>query len=112
MRGSGMETYLDIECETAGSAGGNQKSAYNVGGGKSALNAETINIMIQHACEGPPITDVQLRQELEEGGDLVDIQSGALTLNGLRLTAETLALMRYPSESERLPDLNREKTDG
>ena len=68
--------------------------------------------MFETACEGLPITDVQLRQELEEGGDLVAMQSGALTLNGLRLTAETLALMRYPSESERLPDLNREKTDG
>jgi hypothetical protein len=38
MRGSGMETYLDIECETAGSAGGNQKSAHSVCGDKSALN--------------------------------------------------------------------------
>jgi hypothetical protein len=88
-----MGRHLDIEREAAG-------SAHSVCGYKSALNEQTINIMIQNACEGLPITDVQLRQELEEGGDLVAMQSGALTLNGLRLTAETLALMRYSTVAE------------
>jgi hypothetical protein len=51
---------------------------------------------LEVACEGLTITPEQLRQELEKGGDMPDLQSGALTLQALRLTARTLALMRYP----------------
>jgi hypothetical protein len=56
--------------------------------------------MIETACQGLSTTPEQLRQELEEGGDLPDLVSGALTPNALRLTAKTLALMRdtYPPE--------------
>jgi hypothetical protein len=56
--------------------------------------------MIEIAYEGLSITPVQLRQELEQGGDIPDLQSGALTLQVLRLTARTLALMRYPNPPE------------
>jgi hypothetical protein len=51
--------------------------------------------MIEIASEGLTISAAQLRQELEEGGDLPDLQSGVLTTHGLRLIAETLALMKY-----------------
>jgi hypothetical protein len=51
--------------------------------------------VIHFACDGLSITDEQLRAELEESGDITDVQSGALTSKALRLTAETLALMRY-----------------
>jgi hypothetical protein len=48
------------------------------------------------ACRGLMITPEQLRQELEAGGDIPDLASGRLTPKALRLTAKTLALMRYP----------------
>jgi hypothetical protein len=51
--------------------------------------------MLKIACAGLSLTPEQLRQELEEGGDLPDLQSGVLTPHGLRLIAETLALMKY-----------------
>jgi hypothetical protein len=51
--------------------------------------------MVEDACRGLSITPEQLRRELKIGGDLADLESGALTKHGLRLTAETLALMRY-----------------
>jgi hypothetical protein len=50
--------------------------------------------MLEIACEGLSITPEQLRRELEEGGDVPDLVSGALTLQALRLTARTVALMR------------------
>jgi hypothetical protein len=56
------------------------------------------------ACEGLNITPEQLLQELEVGGDLQDLASGALTSRGLRLAAETLTL-RY---SDSNVDVERE----
>jgi hypothetical protein len=56
---------------------------------------------IKTACDGLNITPDQLHQELEEGGDLPDLVSGALTPKALRLTAKALALMRYSPENER-----------
>ncbi|HEX2238697.1 MAG TPA: hypothetical protein VHJ19_10280 [Gammaproteobacteria bacterium] len=41
-----------------------------------------------------------MRQELEAGGDLPDVVSGALMPKALRLTAKTLALMRDPYPPE------------
>jgi hypothetical protein len=52
--------------------------------------------LITSACKGLSITPEQLRSELTEGGDMPDLVSGALTPQVLRLTARTLALMRYP----------------
>ncbi len=46
------------------------------------------------------ITPEQLRQELEESGDIPDLACGALTPEALKLTAKTLALMRYPYPPE------------
>jgi hypothetical protein len=95
-RRSAMGPYLDVERAAAGSTaprlGKVDHSAYDV---DRKSNAEAINTLIQAVCGGLPITDEQLRAELEEGGDLKDVQSGALTPKALRLTAETLALMRY-----------------
>ncbi|HKH20328.1 MAG TPA: hypothetical protein VKB53_05470 [Gammaproteobacteria bacterium] len=51
--------------------------------------------MIEIASEGLTISAAQLRQELEAGGDMPDLTSGALTTHGLRLIAQTLALMKY-----------------
>jgi hypothetical protein len=47
--------------------------------------------------QGLSFTPEQLRQELEAGGDLPDLASDALTPKALRLTAETLTLIRYPT---------------
>src|SRR5215218_2043299 len=55
--------------------------------------------MLEVACQGLSIKPEQLRQELEAGGDVPDLVSGGLTLQALRLTARTLALMRYPHAS-------------
>jgi hypothetical protein len=54
--------------------------------------------MIETACEDLNITPEQLRQELEAGGDLPDLVSGALTAKVLRLTARTLALAESDSK--------------
>jgi hypothetical protein len=51
--------------------------------------------MVEDVCRGLSITPEQLWRELEEGAHLSDLASGALNKNGLRLTAETLALMHY-----------------
>jgi hypothetical protein len=56
--------------------------------------------MTEIACEGLTITPDQLRAEPTEGGDIPDLVSGALTSKALRLTARTLALMRYSGPSE------------
>jgi hypothetical protein len=66
--------------------------------------------VIETACEGLNITPEQLRQELEAGGDIPDLVSGALTSKGLRLTASSLALTRYPIESEHLSEICRRNT--
>ncbi|MDQ3797320.1 MAG: hypothetical protein M3294_07120 [Pseudomonadota bacterium] len=66
--------------------------------------------LFEDACRGLSIAPAQLHQELEAGGDIPDLVSGALSPQALRLAAKTLALMRYLPESERLPDLNRELT--
>ncbi len=57
--------------------------------------------MLELACQGLSITPEQLHLELEEAGDLHDLVSGALTPKALRLTAKTLALMRYGPGSGR-----------
>ncbi len=48
-------------------------------------------LLFENACQGLSITPEQLRQELEAGGDIPDLVSGALTPKALRLTAKTLA---------------------
>ena len=68
--------------------------------------------MLEAACEGLSITSGQLHRELEAGGDLPGLVSGALTPQALRLTTRTLALMRYPPESDPLPEHNGETTGG
>jgi hypothetical protein len=57
--------------------------------------------MIETACEDLNITPEQLRQELEAGGDIRDLVSGAFTPVALRLTARRLSPMRYLPQSER-----------
>jgi hypothetical protein len=52
--------------------------------------------MLEIACAGLNITREQLRQELEESGDILDLVSGALTAEALKQAPRTLALMRYP----------------
>jgi TubC N-terminal docking domain len=54
-----------------------------------------IRTLFENACQRLSITPKQLRQELREGNDLPDLVSGVLTPKALRLTAKTLALMRY-----------------
>jgi hypothetical protein len=56
------------------------------------------------------ITPAQSHQELEVGGYLPDLVSGALTSKALRLMAKTLALMRCSPERERPPKICRENT--
>jgi hypothetical protein len=56
------------------------------------------------------ITPEQLSQELQKGGDIPNLVSGALTPKALRLIAKTLALMRYPPESGRLAEICRKNT--
>jgi hypothetical protein len=91
-----MGPYLDVEPVCAGStAPGLGKVDPSAHGVDRKSNAEAINTLLRATCDGLPITDAQLRAELEEGGDLKDVQCGALTPKALRLTAETLALMRY-----------------
>jgi hypothetical protein len=91
-----MGPYLDVEHVCAGStAPGLGKVDHSAHGVDRQSNAKAISTLIQAACDGLPMTDEQLRAELEEGGDLEDVQCGALTPKALRLTAETLALMRY-----------------
>ena len=55
--------------------------------------------MLELACQGLSITPEQLHQELEAGGDIPDLVSGALTPAVLRLTVETLDTMRYAGEA-------------
>jgi hypothetical protein len=47
--------------------------------------------LFENACQGLSIRPEKLQQELEAGGDLFDLVSGALTPKALRLTAKTLA---------------------
>ncbi len=54
---------------------------------------------LENACRGLSITPEQLRQELEENGDIPYLVSGVLTPAALRLTAETLSNMRYGGEA-------------
>ena len=57
--------------------------------------------MLEVACQGfLNITPEQFHQALEESGDIPDLVSGALTPKALKLTAKTLALMRYPYPPE------------
>jgi hypothetical protein len=65
---------------------------------------------LENACRGLSIKPERLHQELETGGDMPDLVSGALTPKALRLIAKTLALMRYPPESERPPEICRKNT--
>jgi hypothetical protein len=52
-----------------------------------------------------------LRQELEAGDGLPNLVSGALTAKALRLTAKTIALMRYSPQSEWPPEICKKNTD-
>jgi hypothetical protein len=67
-----------------------------------ALDEARIAAALKRACYGLPLTEGQLRAELQEAGDLPDVVSGALTPEALRQIAETLALMRVsrPKDSE------------
>jgi hypothetical protein len=56
------------------------------------------------------ITPEELRQELQEGGDIPDPVSGALTSKAVRLMAKTLALMRCSPASERPAEICRRNT--
>jgi hypothetical protein len=93
-----MGRYLEIARETAAhTAGGIQQRAGTAYCERSELSEKSAELehMIKAVCRNLSITPEQLRQELEEGGDLQDLLSGALTSQGLRLTAETLARTRY-----------------
>jgi hypothetical protein len=61
--------------------------------------------MLRVACRNLRITPEQLHTELEQGGDLQELKSGALTQKGLRLVAEALTL-RYTETAylDALPD--------
>jgi hypothetical protein len=52
--------------------------------------------MLELACEGLSLTPDQLHQELEAGGDMPALASGELAPQAIRLTAEALAVLRYP----------------
>ena len=62
-----------------------------------------LRTLFDNACQGLCITPEQVRQELEEGGDLSDLACGTLTPKALRLMATTLALMRYSPENDTRP---------
>jgi hypothetical protein len=95
-----MGSYLDVESKAMSSAAYSlHEGARTACGKKEQLREKVIHSMIHRACEGLSITDEQLRAELEAGGDLPDIQSGALTPKALRLAAETLSLLRYSTLS-------------
>jgi len=49
---------------------------------------------LEIACESLTLTPGQLCQDLQAGGDIPDLVSGALTLQAIQLAARTLALMR------------------
>ena len=59
-------------------------------------SADSTARLIKTACQDLTITPEQLRRELTEGGDMPDLESGNLSAHALHLTAETLAIMRYP----------------
>ncbi len=89
-----MRPYVDEVREFAGGAACRQEE--DVRTARSIAresNTEAINALIHSACEDLSITGEQLYAELEEGGDLPDIYSRTLA-KALRLTVETLALMR------------------
>jgi hypothetical protein len=95
-----MGRYLETARAAAdGTAIAAREGDRSAQGERRESNKEAVNFMIQRACEGLSITDEQLHAELEAGGDLPDIQSGALTPKALRLTAETLSLLRYSTLS-------------
>jgi len=60
-----------------------------------------LRTLLEAACQGLTITPEQLWHELKAGRDLPDLESGALTPHGLRLTAETLAVMRYSGDVDK-----------
>jgi hypothetical protein len=66
--------------------------------------------LIQVVCRGLNIRPEQLRKELEASGDLPDLVSGALTSKALRLTAKTLALLRYSLHNKRSREICRRNT--
>ncbi len=68
---------------------------------------DSLERMLEVACEGLSLTRDQLRHELEAGADIPDLVSGVLTTKASRQTAKTLVLMRYPPESEQLPEICR-----
>lgn len=92
---------LDIEHVPAGcEPDGRRKDTGSATSVARESNSESIITLIHSACEGLSITSEQLYTELEEGSDFPDIRSGTITLKILRLTAETLSLMRYTANAE------------
>jgi hypothetical protein len=90
-----MRPYVDLEREFASGAAYRREEDFHIAYGVAReSNTEAINSLIHAACEDLSITGEQLYAELEEGGDHPDIYSETLTPKALRLTAETLALMR------------------
>jgi hypothetical protein len=102
-----MGPYLDVERAAAGStAHGLGKVDHSTYGVDRKANAEAINTLICAACEDLAITGDQLFAELKEGGDITDVQSGALTPKALRLTAETLVLMHGSTASGQVTEVD------
>ena len=58
------------------------------------LTDDEVNRLIVEACEGLSIRPAHLYSELVADGDIPSIRSGELAPKGLRIVAETLALMR------------------
>lgn len=54
-------------------------------------NPARLRRMVEVACRGLSITPEQLWAELEENGDLADVECGAFSPDGLRLVAESLS---------------------
>ncbi len=105
-----MEPYIDIEHASAGSAACELEVSTRIACDVDRdSDAETINALIYSACEHLPITGEQLYAELEQGGDLSDIHSGTLAPTALRLTAETLALMRYATSSGKVIESDKSR---
>jgi len=55
--------------------------------------------LIKAACQGLSVTPDQLRDELTDGGDMPNVESGALSTETLRQVAEALSLTRYPQKN-------------
>ena len=52
----------------------------------------SLHALFENACQGLSVTPEQLQQELTDSCDILDLVSGVLARQALRLTARTLAL--------------------